>query len=1122
MTVICNAIVSFFIPIRRLLRFSAIVGVLVIYAIISVVAPLWRWITKGWAAVVFGLIMTMVVVWGLQWLGVRYLDRLLRFPTLEALIRGDAPAPDAPQKGAINAGFFGRILGLYLLTVLLWTRQRDGQQLIVDEFTDLTSGGSGEKVGAKGLASLLVAQLSRIRALYEDVDEQRTLTTETGPHQSLSATMGVDDLSSSLTAVSSDSSISFGSFKVPLGAIVSLVGRLLRAPRIIGSLHGTADGLVLIARHQRGAETFTWRVDSKTWLEPPDVAAPRTIDDLIAELACRIFADLALSGTVRWRAAWFFTCGLREYRECLRTPRDRRQRLRKVESKFIEALSDDEAFGLAYYDLGVVYAELKERPAAAAAFSRAAARNPQLWSPPYALASHRFEDLRAEAKKSHAPFPAAHPRRRLGYEEVIVLCARTRRLGPPLIARARAWELEGLVYRDLAMSGSQHMPLRGHERLDEHWNDWRNASRAHTHAVLWSVATLSLALFRAGGPRDPSGEKRDRARQLAANCFRSLASVHLDRSVFAAGEVLFAERGAKWYLRVAAIIDRDVADSRFNIARIYHKLRRLQQARVHYERVGAMDPERPGVRAYLAAVLPRREEAAAAWSAFLDTASGLSRRQLASIANDIRSLTGSPRRPRRCERRVIKKLRALRLLQNQIDEDAIDDAVQRKDKLLRSRLLALAQKRDRAGQRWHSGMIWFALGRFHYIVDEYELAAAALDNAIERLAPRFPNTLARTNAGSLRMFCLAHLVAVQLRDLGDAGARQLLLAAQARLKRAMNDARCPVTANPISPELYHYLGGAFFELGDADNEHALVEAGQLWAPEDYRIRLNHAETHRQLAACCADPAKWLSHMNDSVAIYREALADINPRFLDRKGRTHIRLAHVLYSKNDVRAAVNHFRQARALGLLADQDLHWRAWLGLGAALRASDQLDEATVELTRLIKELDRLDKDPTWSKDVLVDEQFGVNDEPQYRQELNILAHVLLSHVHLDRGGDLGQADWEFQCAQTRLSTVSREDARVRCVAASVELEGRLRLAQDRVSEAIEKLRYSARLRGNAETYLRLAQAYARTPRNEAAVRDACNQVIRLDRAGRFKGLIEQLCPPPPSAPPAPVPSRT
>src|SRR5579859_1085327 len=285
------------------------------------------------------------------------------------------------------------ILLVYTILLLLWWVWQAGKRVVVEEFVDFTNtGGDESKSTVKGLATLLVVRLGQLRDLYQVVDEQRAILTSVWVHQSIDATINVEDVSQFLqSAVSAQSEFSLGVLKIPVGTLMSLIGRIVQGPRILGSLYKENDMLILTAQYYDGKSSQSWRVD---YVVPADQSTQQGNDyvtRMVEELACRMFTDLALKASVRWRATASFCEGLRAYRDCLRTPKDRRLNLEKAERKFIETLAEDQKFNLAYYNLGVVYTELGQMDAAENAFKNAIEQNPASWNAFYAMALHRYQ-----------------------------------------------------------------------------------------------------------------------------------------------------------------------------------------------------------------------------------------------------------------------------------------------------------------------------------------------------------------------------------------------------------------------------------------------------------------------------------------------------------------------------------------------------------------------------------------------------------------------------------------------------------------------------------------------------------------------------------------------------------
>ncbi len=280
------------------------------------------------------------------------------------------------------------ILATYTLILLLAWVIRARKRVVIEEFTDYGSGQSAEVVS--GLARLLVVKLGQLRDLYRVVDEQRAIPTSVWVNQSIDATIKVGDVTEFLKdAISTQSELSLGPIKIPIGTLVSLLGRFAQGPRIVGSLHKDGNLLILTAQQFDGKRSRNWRVE--TSLPQSAQQAKDSLSAMIDELACRMFTDLSLNGSVRWRATAKFNEALRAYRDCLRTPKERRTNLAKAERGLIETLAEDQKFNMAYYNLGVVYTELGQIDAAEDAFFKAINQNPGSWNALYALAVNRFQ-----------------------------------------------------------------------------------------------------------------------------------------------------------------------------------------------------------------------------------------------------------------------------------------------------------------------------------------------------------------------------------------------------------------------------------------------------------------------------------------------------------------------------------------------------------------------------------------------------------------------------------------------------------------------------------------------------------------------------------------------------------
>lgn len=334
-----------------------------------------------------------------------------------------APAP--------SVGDWVSITSVALLTLaVLFARWllRARNRVVVESFVDFTK---DEATAVSGLSTLLVTELGRLRGLYHQIDDLSVPTAvgverhggfgrgkEAGDFLTVSADDRTDVLQS---VVSSDTSLQLGPAKIPIGPIVNFFGRLARGPRVVGSVHLTeaGGGPTLTAQLVDKELSGTWRVDQKR--EPESEAERKAfLDSMVRELACQIFTQVALKGSVRWQAVEPFNEYLRLYGASRRTPRDRARFLKQAQERLLEAVTEDESFDLAYYNLGVIYTQLAHTErlaeeqsddatsrarfdrseleagrleAARVAFARATTKNPDRWEAYYALAVTIFSSV---------------------------------------------------------------------------------------------------------------------------------------------------------------------------------------------------------------------------------------------------------------------------------------------------------------------------------------------------------------------------------------------------------------------------------------------------------------------------------------------------------------------------------------------------------------------------------------------------------------------------------------------------------------------------------------------------------------------------------------------------------
>jgi tetratricopeptide (TPR) repeat protein len=390
-----------------------------------------------------------------------------------------------------------------LLWLIFWAWQAH-KRLVVEDFVDYTDAQPG--AGVKGLATLVVTRLGQLHDLYRTVDEQRAIRTSVSQNESIDANIEVEDVSEFLKdAVSIQSTLHLGPLEIPAGALLSLFGRIVQGPRIIGSLHKDKTLLILIAQIVGWKYPFKWQVVIP--LSSVELADSHSYNlvEMVDELASRMFTDLTLDGSVRWKAMAAFSKGLQAYRECLRTPKNRRVNLKEAEKKFIETLAEDVEFGLAYYNLGVVYTELGRTEAAEIAFEKAITQNPDSWYSYYALALSRCEYRR--------------------YYRAIQLCKRVIELKPDRASIAKAYQLMGSAQRRLPGQSLEEQE----KGVAQGQSDRQIPAKESTiKSISHSWIALCSAELRGQGKGTTERSKISQLETLASICLADLATFYIE------------------------------------------------------------------------------------------------------------------------------------------------------------------------------------------------------------------------------------------------------------------------------------------------------------------------------------------------------------------------------------------------------------------------------------------------------------------------------------------------------------------------------------------------------------------------------------------------------------------
>ena len=266
------------------------------------------------------------------------------------------------------------------------------------------------------LTNLFATKMDRINQIYRIVDEKRPIQSACGAGEPIEAAIKAGNLDD--VSLSSIPDLSLGPMKIPIQSISNILSHILGSPKIVLDLHHRKEIGISVDKENndstkektslsgKKSEWFltasmsgreglrTWLVDSPDSLEEEANEKGRSVEDIVTEMAHRIYTSLQADATgesINWRAMWKFNEGLRAYRDCLNTTRKHKYYLSMAEKSLMDAIEEQNNFSLAYYNLGVVYAELNQLNASESCFQKAVASDPQLWEAYYAqgIASYR-------------------------------------------------------------------------------------------------------------------------------------------------------------------------------------------------------------------------------------------------------------------------------------------------------------------------------------------------------------------------------------------------------------------------------------------------------------------------------------------------------------------------------------------------------------------------------------------------------------------------------------------------------------------------------------------------------------------------------------------------------------
>ena len=991
-------------------------------------------------------------------------------------------------------------LAQIFLLVLAQARKR----VVVEQFTDST--GDKQKPDSRGLATLLVGELAEFRDLYSTVD-QRAIPTAVQKSRPLAATIKVEDVSDFLESPAMiEAKASVGPIQVPIGALFAFLGRFVRGPRLFGGVYVEERSLVLGAQLSQQRELKTWRVERSL----PAGAANGRIEvpqDMVKELACRMFSDLALGGPVQWKATKTFAAALSSIRNCLRTPENRRLRLQEAERSLIEALKTDEQLSYVYYNLGVVFTELQRLAedegrnakgsqdengnraevearthwnAAEAAFRRQIELMPDRWEAYYAL---------ARTYKGRRPTPQ--------WDYVLKRCDRVAAMEPGHATTAKVLLLKSDANEsrfnelleadgDRAEAELELMILNREMAVAEAWSALCQATRSggggaslEAHLAASALKGLAEAILReeelAAQKRqvDQPGEGQSKASRRALHLLgravelaphdaairfalgEAAKKVDPDRAIREMDEALRIDPTRPKYWRELAMLHAKnaPADPGEAVHAEYCCKQALQLVDCH----AAEDPGAPAAESF--ARLIEDEESVR------ETVEGVEK-----VYQELSKQLGKDHSE---ATRVGAMLEVARTCKE-------DDAA----KVDRHKLRQYAADAD----DWTAGQACVALGRLSLADDLYKTAAGYFTVALRRL-DAYPEEIVR------RKLRIHHAAALQKLQ-------------PPQYDRAFEELRRAIGDDPLHSAPREALADAYSAIHDYKQAERVLRDALRWDPDRPMLHRKRGRCRWQLAQDYRTAVHRREGLVRAVASFRQALDLSEHHTLDVQLVSHYWLARLHKELGEYERAIPYLRRAticKAAEPLV-RVLLGEAYIRAHAYDAAEDELEKAAATVAMSVRDYGRQFEDTGW---------------PPGR--VKAYAHTLLALGYAERGVESAKADAALDAAREALNaargnepdqTVDAAEAAYEYVRGLFALEGHKTAEPDGVTIAIRCFKTSLGLSPQSETYVGLARACLHKIEVGASdVRrwiergeDACRCAMDLDVTGRFSSQAESL----------------
>ena len=808
---------------------------------------------------------------------------------------------------------------------------------------------------------------------------------------------------------------------------------------------------------------------------------------MIEELAYRIFTDLALNGSVRWRATSAFSHGLLEYRECLRTPKDSRLKLQRAEKKFIETLVEDQEFVLAHYNLGVVYTELSRlegleqafrKPinseiadgkdkrsyseAAEQAFIKAITLDPRSWRACYALAVNRCDQGK--------------------FESAIRLYKRVHELGPGIADTAKTYHAMGVAQTFFSQENNHQenlaeeylsLALGSYKKAVEHsWKALRKAEltnrsipEADNHVPPQLETIVSVCLTTLAKAYSDQGKKyyKHSNWKKAKKSFKSAGDLFTQASYL-------TPYNSDEYLKLVNF----TAENHFDLGKSATMLQNFKLARKKFEAATSLNTDEYRYQAYLAQAYAQSSDSPR--DADLARYNCEKVKEVLKVNFDTDDTFTE----------ALDKIKnANELLHDNEQYDLVEEMETffkslAKDRCggeleirnLEKKLEVLERKRTECNnEEWQKDEEWkyiqlsFALGNAYLQVEAPEKVERYFRIVIEALEEKYPQEIRKQE---LRAFLIYSLLA------------------QKKYNDAIKEAEHAFLHEPFCLFEHKALGDTYFAMNEFRQaiyawQDALIRKDAFLRKSTFLPKLpellkrsNISDINFKIGLSYLELARQCVEHSQRKAAFQQAAAYLK-QYLDQSDKYNLQkksyyfLGTVYLDSGQYEEAIAHFRLARKLQFAP---LHSLVYLGYAYLKNA--EYGKSLTQFENLLNEALELYRHPDTITKFVETEVKTASVDSLSLCEIIMLAYLGQAFIYAERETNLPQAMELIGHAKEFMEKIEKgRKVNLQYPAKCSDCEGWILYKQSKIDDAIKCFEFALSKTAEAEIYLHLALAY-------------------------------------------------